>query len=291
MSIGGAVVLALVAMFLWPADFQVQSKGTLEAVNRRDVFAKADGVVVDVPVKDGDLVEKGQELVRLRNTEAEIALTQVEGQRIVSQERIDSLQRTLLDERELRPDERARLHGELAEEREKLVNYDAQWELCKKKVEDLDVRSPIRGLVVTWDLYKRLIHRPVQKGQSLLRVSDPDGPWQLELHMPEDRMGFIAAAQKAFAKDGALKATYILATDPGAKHYGTVTDVGHSAEVHGEEGSTVLIKTAVNKSDLSKLLPGATVTAKIYCGRRPIGYVWFHDLIAFIQSRILFRLW
>jgi len=284
-------LLLLIAMFLWPADFQVQSKGTLEPVDRSDVFAETDGIVMDVFVKQGDLAEKKQELVRLRNTEAEIALTQVEGQRIVSQERIDSLQRTLLDERQLRPDERARLHGELAEEREKLINYNAQWELCKKKVEDLDIRSPIRGLVVTWDLYNRLIHRPVQRGQSLLRVADPDGPWQLELHMPEDRMGFIAAAQKTLAKEGALKATYILATDPGTKHYGTVTEVGHSAEVHGEEGSTVLIKASIHKSDLSDLRPGATVTAKIYCGRRPIGYVWFHDLITFVQSRILFKLW
>ena len=48
-----------------------------------------------VLVKHGDPVEKGQELVRLRNTEAEMALTQVEGERLVSQERIDSLQRTL----------------------------------------------------------------------------------------------------------------------------------------------------------------------------------------------------
>lgn len=52
----------------------------------------------------------------------------------------------------------------------------------------------------------------------------------------------------------------------------------------------MLIKVAIDKKDLPNLRPGATVTAKIYCGRRSIGYVWFHDLIAFVQSRILFRL-
>ena len=35
----------------------------------------------------------------------------------------------------------------------------------------------------------------------------------------------------------------------------------------------------------------ATVTAPIACGKRPLGYVWFHDVLAFIQSQILFRLW
>jgi hypothetical protein len=34
---------------------------------------------------------------------------------------------------------------------------------------------------------------------------------------------------------------------------------------------------------------GADVKAKIHCGRAAIGYVWFHELWEFIQSRILFR--
>ena len=38
------------------------------------------------------------------------------------------------------------------------------------------------------------------------------------------------------------------------------------------------------------LRPGADVMAKIYCGRRSLGYVWFHDVINFIHSRVLFKL-
>ena len=34
---------------------------------------------------------------------------------------------------------------------------------------------------------------------------------------------------------------------------------------------------------------GADVKAKIHCGREPVGYVLFHELWEFIQSRILFR--
>jgi hypothetical protein len=35
---------------------------------------------------------------------------------------------------------------------------------------------------------------------------------------------------------------------------------------------------------------GATATAKVHCGRRAIGYVWFHDLIDFVRAKILFRI-
>ncbi len=34
---------------------------------------------------------------------------------------------------------------------------------------------------------------------------------------------------------------------------------------------------------------GATVTGKVHCGRRSLGYVWFHDLFAFIQAKVFFR--
>ena len=103
---------------------------------------------LSVLLEDGIRVKKDDVVVRLRNTEAEMARTQVEGQRLVSQDRIRSLQRMMLDERQLKPEERAHLAGELAEEREKLANLDGQLKLCEEKINDLGVRSPTAGLVV-----------------------------------------------------------------------------------------------------------------------------------------------
>ena len=162
-----------------------------------------------------------------------------------------------------RPEERARYSGELAEEKEKLAAFDAQLVLCKERIAQLQVRSPIDGLVVTWDLKNHLIRKPVQRGQTLLRVADPAGPWQLELHMPEDRMGYIAAADEKLNQENQAKhehrglpVTYILATDPGTQHQGTVSEIARSAEVHGEEGNTVLIKVAIDKKDLPEPASG-----------------------------------
>ena len=196
---------------------------------------------------------------------------------MISQDRIRDLQRMMLDERQLKADERAHLAGELAEEREKLVNLDRQLNLCEEKLKDLEVRSPIAGQVVTWKVNDRLIRRPVQRGQTLLRVADPEGPWRLEFHVPDDRMGYIAAAMEKLKKENeatgenrGLPVTYILATDPGTTHKGTVSEVYMSAEVQGEEGNTVLIKVQIDRKDLpNTITAGATVTAKIYCGRRP----------------------
>ena len=58
-----------------------------------------------------------------------------------------------------------------------------------------------------------------------------------------------------------------------------------------DEGNVVVIKVAINKQDIdpANLREGATVTGKVHCGRRSLGYVWFHDLLAFIQAKVFFR--
>ena len=289
-SIGVAVIVLLIVMAVVPWDFDLHSKGTLEPVDRRDVFAGVEGVVTQVLVKHGDMVKKGQPLVILRNTQFEVDKTKVDGEALSTAKRINSMQGLLIDGH-LRKEEQTRLSGELAELREKLDSLKLQSALHATKAEDLIVRSPIDGEVVTWDLSNRLNRRPVQRGQMLVRVADPNGSWQLELHMPEDRMGYITKAYREDTDAGKpMPVTYILATEPGTWRKGTVSSIAPTAEPRGEEGNIVLIKVAIAKDEIPMRHPGATVQAKVYCGRRSIGYVLFHDLIAFVQSRILFRL-
>ncbi len=405
LSILGAVLAVILFLWLWPARFTVESKGTLEPVIRQEVYAGIDGVVEDLKVEHGANVTKDQTLALLRNIELGVALTEIEGQRLTNLQRLSTLQRAA-EERNIKLEQRMQVQGDLAEAQQKQLSLDAQWDLYKAKQLELNVKSPINGVVVTWDLRNRLIQRPVQKGQALLRVADTTGPWQVELQMPENRMGHVAKEQEklyvkarqrlrtllleetraklgqsatdeevdkqiddalaavpdnklhdqllaqfnrqlreqlqplltevsdeairanlngvlnqpsydvawaklqdilpelessdpaAFAKLKALtheepgdrlSVTYILATEPGTKHYGKVSEIHRSAEIHGEDGNTVLIKVAIDTAELPRLRPGATVTAQIECGHRSLGYVLFHDVVAFIQSRILFR--
>ncbi len=407
LSIAGAVLAVFLLLYFWPARFTVESKGTLEPVVRRNVYADIDGVVEDLKVAHGDNVVKGQTLAMLRNIELDVALTGVEGERMTNLQRMSALQRSSED-RGLRSEQRLQLQGDLAEAHQKQSSLDTQLHLYQAKQLQLNIKSPIDGVVVTWDLRNRLIHRPVQKGQAMLRVADPSGPWHVELQMPENHMGFVAEAQQklyevarqrlggllredvraklgeaasdevvdtqvdaalaavpnrdlhdrllaefnqrlrqqlqpivaevgdeairaklsgvlgesaydaawarlqetlpeveaadptAYAKlrelvreesNDRLPVTFILATEPGTTHEGVVTEIHRSAELHGEDGNTVMIKVAIDKSELPQRLrrPGATVTAQVYCGQRSLGFVLFHDVIAFIQSRILFR--
>ena len=285
--ISGILLAALIALFVVPADLELEGRGTLQPVRRRHVFAVVDGVVSKVHAKHGQQVNRGELLLELRNTDLQVGMADLVGRHKSTREQMLAVQRSLLDRRNLSDQEQDGLSGQLLELREKLESLTQQLELYEQKEKQLQVASPEAGQVVTWEPEDLLMHRPVSRGQVLLTVADPHGPWELEIQMPEDYIGHISKAQAELKK--ALPVQYVMATQPGDTFEGAIDEVHSIAEVRGEEGNTVLVRVAINKQDLTELRPGVAVTAKVYCGRRSLGYVWFHDLIAFVQSKILFR--
>jgi hypothetical protein len=290
----GLVGLVAALVFV-PAELRLEGKGTLEPVNRRDVFAGIDGVVhtIEPALDHGAEVKQGQLLATLRNTELDVAIADVLGRKESSVEQLNATRRSLL-EPGISADEKIRLAGRRAQFEREIESLEAQQRLYEAKRKELEVRSPIDGVIVTWQVRDRLLLRPVEKGQVLMSVADKTGPWELELKMPDDRLGHVNRAWQE-ARDGKrdLVVDYILATDPGTRHHGVVEEIHEQAEVHGDEGNAALVKVQIesDRHEREELGAGATVTARIACGRRPLGYVWFHDVLSFIQTQILFRLW
>ena len=62
------------------------------------------------------------------------------------------------------------------------------------------------------------------------------------------------------------------------------------ADVVLQSEKAVLLRVAIDKKELPELHSETTVTARVHCGRRSLGFVWFHDLIEAAQSKILFWL-
>jgi len=291
-----AAAAAILALVLVPADLRLEGKGTLEPVHHRDVFAGIDGVVESIApgVEHAADVKEGQLLASLRNIELDVALTDVLGRKAASEEQLVSTRRAILEDKKISADEKTRMAGRAAQLQREIESLEAQRTLYEAKKLSLAVRSPIDGVIVTWQVRDRLMLRPVEKGQVLLNVADKTGPGELEIHLPDDRLGHVNRAYaEARAAGRELEVDYILATDPGTRHVGTVREIHEQAEVRGEQGNTVLLRITIDPSrhEKEELGAGASVTARINCGKRPLGYVIFHDLVAFIQQHILFRLW
>lgn len=276
------------ALLFVPAEFELEAKGVLQPELRREVFASIDGVVMDVHVQHAQQVLAGETLATMRNTDLEVQITDTLGQRESTLKQMHSIERALLGESKLSIEEQNRLSGQLLQLRQTYESLDRQLSLYRQKESQLQVTSPINGQIVTWQVQDQLARRPVRQGQILMSVADPTGPWELEVYMPEDRMGHIAEAARKSGEP--LRVTYILATEPGVSHVGTVKEIQAAAELRGEEGNTVLLRVEIDNLTAADLRPGATATAKVDCGQRSLGYVWLHDLVAFVQRKILFKL-
>ncbi len=289
-AVAATLIAALLALKFVPADFALSAPGTLQPVTRQHVFAPLDGTVHTIHVKHGRRVEAGDLLLELRNTDLDVALADVVGQRTAAGEQLLSVERALFDDStKLGGEERHRLAAQRSELKQQLVSLDEQLRLLRRKREQLRITSPITGEVTTWNVEQLLQSRPVRQGQVLLDVAAIDGPWELELQVPENGIGHVLRAQREAGE--ALRVHYRLAADPDFDRAAAVSEVHYSAEVRGDEGNTVLVRAELASSDLPPLRPGAEAAAKVYCGRRALGYVWLHDAVDFVRTKVLFRLY
>ncbi|TWU57605.1 biotin/lipoyl-binding protein [Rubripirellula reticaptiva] len=281
------VALVAAGLYFIPKDFNLEAEGTLKPEVRREVFAPIDGEVIEVLADHNQRVAKGEVLVRLRNPDMEVQLTEIRGQILT----------TLA--------EKARVEGQLGGQRRKLedsdqralqaeqvelqVKHDVLLEKLQLQLErekDLVIKSPIDGVVVSWDVEKMLRSRPIMTGQVLLEIADLNQPMFLELDLPEKREGHLdqyVNQEKLNQPDSKLTVSYILATDPDkpldAEMF--VNSISTRAEASEEHGAIIKMRAIPEQEPLRELnpRPGAKVIAKVYCGRRSSGFVFFHEIV------------
>ncbi|TWT46416.1 efflux RND transporter periplasmic adaptor subunit [Botrimarina hoheduenensis] len=293
LTVGALLVgLGLAAAFV-QKDFTLEGDGKLRPEELRNVFAKVEGTVIEVTARHEQHVEQGEQLLQMRSNDLEKDLTVVRGQIQEALTEADTLQTELL-EPDLPRAEKEGKDAKLARVQEQLITLRAEQQLLEEKQESLTVVSPIAGQVITWNVEELLMGRPVQRGNVLLEVANPDGDWILEVEMPEKRMGHINAALREAG--GELPVEFLLATSTDTKLQGILTSdgVAASAEVRGEEGTTVFLKVRFDQQAFRAAAPdpkvGAEVKAKVTCGKRSLAYAYLHDLIDFIRAKVLFRL-
>jgi multidrug efflux pump subunit AcrA (membrane-fusion protein) len=320
-TILGAIVLggAIAALWLVPYDFTIVADGKLLPATRRHVFAALDGTVIDVPVREGQPVKKGDVVARQQSSALQQQIVDLDGKIAENLQQISAAETKLrqLDPSRNQESDFTEATNNLARFSELQLNLQEQRRILEQEAAKLNIASPIDGKIVTWKVKELLEHRPVTTGTPIMQIADPASEWELEIDVPEAKMGHVVQYAQELHKldpDADLEVTFILATHTGEKLKGRVTRQHNSAEVNGEKGNNVRMEVDFDQAELLKLLPenvaipadaaaraaliadlkkqlkvGADVKAKIHCGRAPIGYVWFHELWEFIQSRILFR--
>src|SRR5262249_11345544 len=154
------------------------------------------------------------------------------------------------------------------------------------------VPAPLAGKVVTFDAQEQLVGKTVKPGDPLLRVANVQGPWEIELHIPEAHVGAIREALE-HSRQGGVDVQLLLASQPHRTFKGRLTRDGLGGETLVKDNAVVLpARVQITDRDLLTQLEampvGVEVRAKVHCGQHAVGYVWFFDLWEFFYEHVLF---
>ena len=283
------------ASMIYEIEHYVVAKGSVEPTDRREIFATVDGIVKELRVYDGQIVKAGEVLLELENAELENRAESLSGEILTATQRLTSIQAVRLSSA-LDASQSSRMALEERQLKGDLVNLRAQQEIVKAQQEKLVVVSPIDGTVMGWQLERRLVDRPVTRGNLLVSVADHQGPWSLRMTVPDENAGPILEASRQTPE---LGITFAVATQPEASFQASMNSLGTAARLN-DLGEHVLDVTAAvklhNEFDSENVDPfvpsqmrvGADVTAKVACGNRSVLRSWFGDVFDFVHRNILF---
>lgn len=303
---------ALLSLFL-PWQFRLKASGSLEPVNRAEVFVGAIGQVQELLVEHGSEVEAGQLLLQLSSPELQQQQIKIQGDIATATARFEALRdaerRTGYESQQDRRTQAVNpqeIKSQIAQVRTDLEAYSNQLKILAIQESMLSVKSPIAGEVVTWDAKRLLpVGRPLNAGQRVLTIADasPDAQWELISFLPEKDLGHFLryhmrdenAPSLENLEEKNIEVTYVLLNDPSRTLHGRLIEIQRTAELVEEEGVCYRLRVKINmdeegnaQQDHAEPSPGAEVIARVHCGKRALGFVLFHDAWEWIQTNLLF---
>lgn len=267
-----AAAVLLAALWLCPADFEVEAPGQVVSTNQRWLFAPENGTIDEVGFQNEDSVQADHVLLKISNPDLELEERRVQGDIDTTTARLASVHATRLSGGD------PQLSGEETQLKQQLRNLNEQKLLVEEQLTSLEITAPFAGTVFRRDSQQELMLRPVQRGQLLLEIVPTDSAWQLEIAIPDDALSYVTSARHSSAEP--LPVRYVVRSAPEYNWTTTLTSVDNAVEMH--DGLMTCRATALLTAlPDTKIHPGTTVTARICCGRRSLGFVMFREVIEF----------
>jgi len=289
----GAIALALIgALTFVPAGLRLDARGQLLPKDRQTVYAHLHGKVVELKAQHGDVVEKGQELLFLEDLDSQLKIEQLGLKAAFAEQRLamlgEQIARAGGEERNALIKERITQEYELrkaAAQREILL----QGSLNPRKAAIL---APLAGKVVTFDTREQLVGKTVKPGDPLVRIARVEGPWEIELLIPEARIAPLREGLQQMP-ERELTVDLLLPSHPLRTFQGKLRRDGLGGETVVKDDAVVLpVRVQVADADLlaqlGSLPVGLEVRARVHCGTRALGRVWFGDLLEFVYEHVWF---
>jgi len=228
----------------------IRATGTLESVEKADVFAKVPGEITRLYVEEGDTVKKGRLLAKIDDRELRLAVKRAKT--MLAQARVSSsnMESTLgrnrkLFERGLISDQEFEaLQTQYRLAKQQVESARVALEQARLKLSYSEIRSPMRGTVTRrdCDLYQR-----VSSAERLFQVAVLD-PLRVKVRVTEKEVSRIKVGENPVT----LEVDALADTARGGRFPGKVVFV---SRVVDSETGTVEVRVRVPNTD-GMLIPG-----------------------------------
>lgn len=245
-----AAIVLLIAAGALPVTYHVRCDCETQPVVRRYVAAPFAATLAEALVRPGDIVSREQPLAQLDGRELRWELAALEAEYQAEVKKHDAA----LAAGNTAEAQMARLGMERIELRRRLLDH---------RVQNLEVRSPIAGMVISGEL-DRSEGAPLAVGEVLFEIAPLDR-MLVEVGIPESEIAYV---------EQGMPVEIALDAHPGRAWQGTVEVVHPRAEA--ADYQTVFIAEVLLDNRPGDLRPGMHGTAWIASHRYPLAWNLFH---------------
>ncbi len=244
-------------LMLIPMPCQLNCDAIVQPVFRRFITTPFEGTLSESLVLAGDTVEPGQVLARLDGAQLRMELAGLDAEYAAARKKTNAAlaQGNISD-------------SQIADSDSKRIQ--AKINLLQTRLNDLEIRSPIAGVIVSGDLTKST-GAPLQKGQVLFEVA-PLAGMQVELHVPESDVRLVRPEQSIELQ---------LSAFPFHQWKTKLQRIQPRAEIIDQ--ANVFVAEAAIENFNDQLRPGMKGHAEISIGWKSIGWIWFHRVWERVQ--------
>jgi len=247
LMIGAAFVVGGLCV---PMPYRVWCDCSVQPVERRFVAAPHEGVLAQSLVRGGDQVAADQVVARLDGRLLRGELAGVQAEFDVAKKRRDL----------------ALASGDIAQSqiaKSEMQRHRAKVTILNQRLENLDVRSPIDGVVVVGDLEKA-VGVPLELGQTLFEIAPLD-TMVAEIGIPESEAQYVEPGMSVQLKFDSF---------PFQTFSAEIKRVHPRAEAAND--ASVFIADVVLENSAGRLRPGMSGSAKVSSGWSPLAWNLFH---------------
>jgi biotin carboxyl carrier protein len=278
-----AVVTILALSCFLPVPFSIQAPASLEPKLQHNVYTPFDGRISQLFVEEGQEVEKDKSLLLLDAPELAQRLQDIKGRlSTLDQERkglrIAANQAT--GESNSQVPSLSRLTSQIEELSSQIESLAAQQVIVEKQLAEAEIKSPLAGTVVGWQLKSELLSRPVSRGSLLFRIARFDGPWLLRIRIADrDALHVL----RHFETTG-MAIRFRLVSDERELYSATITSIAKNIDFDPIDGDFLEAIASIDEKESGRFRFDSSARVLIPCGNAPLGYVLFRSWIDFLQQ-------